>query len=1573
MNKPFNISSRLIATNPSFIKYVHNTSLITEEEINRCMDLGYKPTLADLKNNHLLGQSTKLIETLIDEGFPNAIKYINKLDEQLIKKAMDKGYIPAIQDVLHNYYLRQSDSIFKVLLKDPNAIRLYQGSNQDLIDFALKKGFEPSISDLDNNYSLAFNDNIMKILIKIDYKAIYKYKGYNVNVLELACENGLTDEELLENIDLFKFYVFQSDSIMLRLIEIDPSIIELYALEVPLEAVKAVLERGYSLSERIFKNCLYQPEVAGFLLAKYGYEYISKMSEVRLNADVYEWAIKFGYLPSEEEVLKLYGFEFEIILPFIIDSNPSLIRFYTGSVEKLYLKAYKKGYRPSYDEIRDNYYVNSSYDTMKYLIGIDYNYISCMDNFSKNFKELFYYAVGLGYIPSKEDVIINTFINYDYDLLENLVKSDYTYAECIQDKLFGLDYDKIEYIYSVAINLGYRPSYNYIKNNQIINTNFDLMSTLLEYDVSYIKYANIKDSDKLYDLYTKVMKKGYIPNIEEVCKHDFLNVNYNLMKRFIKINPNYASAIIGTNYTENQIIDLYMQAIDLGFRPTEIDLLTSSTCDIEKVMEKLAHIDKRYILFLAFGQKPSYASWKKELFKANVNNGNIPSINEVKKSPICNDYIFMFILITKNVDYIKCIFESNLEDKQKDGLYSYAMSLGFEFTKEIINNNPCLLKSSSVVISLIKNGIDIVERYSGTDINIFKLSLEKGYRFKYYKISSKIDENLIEIQNDIIMQIIKSGSFDILNESVKLYESNIADSRFYKIIIRLGYIPNIKEITNETITFFNSDTLEKIIDKASEEECIDIIVNYNLSDINRYIIESKKIDFNIEYLTLLNSYQGDKKLLLRNYSKYVIFLKESSIDESKFIQYGFCQSYDFIKDMVKIIEKGKKEEFIKVKEFFYKEYYFKNTDFSDANNIRAYLNIIKNYSKYPELCLDAIRTKLTDEEKEKINFLFEYNGNIKIKPNNLSDLDKIFESISLDCKEKLSHSDYMSIYEVKDLICNLLFNQSLSSTEKTLSVYGNTKDLRQLLFENRDNPSIHDLIGEMMIYTSMMEAIISYTDKDYLIEMTNSILDNLDLTSQCMMLFSRYDEKMQELYSNEINSNLTVLKDTNLDGIIDRRMTLEYGIPVVDLSDKEYCLLAHVKSSRESTQQIISGFSDGNLNFISLSPISYRNQVYYKYNPNRIIFGYDYLLPSSFIQSSVSNLASRFYISNNSIDIKPNELRSQRGVLETSTAPSGHNSEILSFRQELKPKYIILPNGRKPTLEEIEIAKKYGLKFVKTQDVKKTITNPRKIDSKYLERTRKKIESKNIEKLKDLRKALIKRKDKSRKIAIFTDSHALFEPTLAILEDARKNGITEIYSLGDNIGTGPNPKEVIELLEEYGVQTLAGNHELYAALGVDEFKPHLMSSHGFEEAKRNSTWTRLQLNPKQLEIIKNTPQNKVIEIGGQKILLTHFAYDYNTGQKLQIPDNISHVFQGHKHFEKDEENITTLRGAGIGHSFKGKHQAYYIILNEKQDGGFDIERRLVQYDYDSLYYDIITSDMNEEDKSKIERWAGVSR
>lgn len=392
------------------------------------------------------------------------------------------------------------------------------------------------------------------------------------------------------------------------------------------------------------------------------------------------------------------------------------------------------------------------------------------------------------------------------------------------------------------------------------------------------------------------------------------------------------------------------------------------------------------------------------------------------------------------------------------------------------------------------------------------------------------------------------------------------------------------------------------------------------------------------------------------------------------------------------------------------------------------------------------------------------------------------------------------------------------------------------------------------------------------------------------------------------------------------------------------------------------------MNFICFSPISHANQVFYWSREDNIIFGYDYIPTGNFIASSDNNMHSNGAISKNSSEVS-SIARIQRGVLEVSRAKYENNPEMLGFRKDCIPKYLILPGGREATLQEREIAKKYGLKFVLTQPSGTRIENPIPLEEETLYEK----EKNNLEELKQLKEALLQTaKSKPRRIALLSDEHALFEPTLAILEDARRNGIEEIYSLGDEVGTGPNPKETMELLERYGVQSVSGNHNDYVTEGIQAYQSHLRGG-AYNEALRNSDWTRSQLTSEQISKMQLYPSMIELSLGGEKIALCHTVEDLKDGQ-IQISfDNYKQIFQGHTHFKGKDGNIFTLRGAGIGAKGDDVKKAYYVILTENPDGGFSVEERYVPFDVRNVQTSINVSDLPLEDKNKISNWVEPGR
>ena len=274
-----------------------------------------------------------------------------------------------------------------------------------------------------------------------------------------------------------------------------------------------------------------------------------------------------------------------------------------------------------------------------------------------------------------------------------------------------------------------------------------------------------------------------------------------------------------------------------------------------------------------------------------------------------------------------------------------------------------------------------------------------------------------------------------------------------------------------------------------------------------------------------------------------------------------------------------------------------------------------------------------------------------------------------------------------------------------------------------------------------------------------------------------------------------------------------------------------------------------------------------------------------------------------------------------------------------------------------------------------------------------------------------------REIAIFTDIHGLLYPTIAILEDIKKRGITEVYSLGDNIGVGPNPSQVLDLLGEYGVRTVNGNSEEYSTIGIAPF-----SSYFGQRKILSQEWTESQLTSKQKEDLKKNKHSYDLLVGGMKIGLCHFGNDvridfgenstwsyqasinygmanpqkqfYHTNseqQKIQVEklskinlpeyagfksakedpifggkkvDYYDEIIQGHVHFkfltEDEKVKIRTIRAAGMAYDRDPIDCASYIIIREKEIG-YDVEEVLVPFNREAMLKSIKDSSMPDKD------------
>lgn len=151
------------------------------------------------------------------------------------------------------------------------------------------------------------------------------------------------------------------------------------------------------------------------------------------------------------------------------------------------------------------------------------------------------------------------------------------------------------------------------------------------------------------------------------------------------------------------------------------------------------------------------------------------------------------------------------------------------------------------------------------------------------------------------------------------------------------------------------------------------------------------------------------------------------------------------------------------------------------------------------------------------------------------------------------------------------------------------------------------------------------------------------------------------------------------------------------------------------------------------------------------------------------------------------------------------------------------------------------------------------------------------------------------RIAILSDIHGNQEALLAVLRDLDRLRVDRIVSLGDNIGYGPEPEDVLRTLETLAVPSVMGNHEL----GI--VNPASRSWFN-KPALQSLKITQQLLSDRSLEAISGLPATLDAE-GGLLVhgcppdSITRYIFEVSTREMLGLMDELEQetCFVGHSH------------------------------------------------------------------------------
>lgn len=118
------------------------------------------------------------------------------------------------------------------------------------------------------------------------------------------------------------------------------------------------------------------------------------------------------------------------------------------------------------------------------------------------------------------------------------------------------------------------------------------------------------------------------------------------------------------------------------------------------------------------------------------------------------------------------------------------------------------------------------------------------------------------------------------------------------------------------------------------------------------------------------------------------------------------------------------------------------------------------------------------------------------------------------------------------------------------------------------------------------------------------------------------------------------------------------------------------------------------------------------------------------------------------------------------------------------------------------------------------------------------------------------------RLGVLSDIHANLPALEAALEALRREGVDEVLLLGDLVGYGPHPREVIHRVWKEGLPAIAGAWDLRVAYPLPGALPEGVGRATLE-------WTRAQLSERELAYLRSLRLSHRLVFGERRLLAFH--------------------------------------------------------------------------------------------------------
>jgi putative phosphoesterase len=214
------------------------------------------------------------------------------------------------------------------------------------------------------------------------------------------------------------------------------------------------------------------------------------------------------------------------------------------------------------------------------------------------------------------------------------------------------------------------------------------------------------------------------------------------------------------------------------------------------------------------------------------------------------------------------------------------------------------------------------------------------------------------------------------------------------------------------------------------------------------------------------------------------------------------------------------------------------------------------------------------------------------------------------------------------------------------------------------------------------------------------------------------------------------------------------------------------------------------------------------------------------------------------------------------------------------------------------------------------------------------------------------------RLAILTDIHANLHALEAVWADLEAQRPDAAYCLGDLVGYGAFPNEVIAFVRDRKVPTIMGNYDEGVGFDLDDCGCVYRTIEERTRGDESLRWSRAATTPENKGYLRDLPPQIRLEGRKPSLLLVHgsprkineYLYEDRptaTFERLAALAGADVLVFGHTHLPYVKRVGSTLfvNGGSVGKPRDGDPRAGYALLY--LDRGVRVDFRRVVYDVDS--------------------------